>query len=131
MALAQFIGENNQFRGIVAEVDGGTCRVSLEGGHEVLATPVKISRAGEQTTLSLRPERVEIEPPPESLPNVFQARVEELIYLGDSVRVRLTVCDNPDFVVKISNIFGHKKLSPGDLTRVGWRAEDCRALDAD
>jgi putative spermidine/putrescine transport system ATP-binding protein len=43
--------------------------------------------------------------------------------------VRLTVCGNPDFVVKISNIFDHKKLSPGGMTRVGWRAEDCRALD--
>ncbi len=127
--VAQFIGENNQFRGVVAEVDGGTCRVSLEGGHEVLATPVKVSRAGDRTTLSLRPERVQIEPALGSLANIFEARVEELIYLGDSVRVRLTVCDNTDFVVKISNIFGHKKLTPGDLTRVGWRAEDCRALD--
>ena len=43
--------------------------------------------------------------------------------------VRLSVCGNPDFVVKISNVFGHKTLSPGDTTRVGWRAEDCRALD--
>jgi putative spermidine/putrescine transport system ATP-binding protein len=127
--VAQFVGENNRFRGVVAQVDKGACRVSLEGGHEVLATPVKVSRAGDRTTLSIRPERVEIDPPPHSLPNVFQAKVEELIYLGDCVRVRLTVCGNPDFVVKISNIFDHKKLSPGGMTRVGWRAEDCRALD--
>jgi putative spermidine/putrescine transport system ATP-binding protein len=127
--VAQFIGENNQFSGVITGVENGTCRVALESGPEILATPVNVSRSGERTTLSIRPERVEIDPPEGSLANVFPARVEELIYLGDSVRVRLTVCDNPDFVVKIANVFGHKTLSPGDMTRVGWRAEDCRALD--
>jgi putative spermidine/putrescine transport system ATP-binding protein len=127
--VAQFIGENNQFDGQVADIEDGLCRVSLDGGHEILATPVNVSRAGERTTLSIRPERVEIDPQPRSLVNIFPARVEELIYLGDSVRVRLSVCGNSDFVVRITNIFGHKTLSPGDMTRVGWRAEDCRALD--
>ena len=127
--VAQFIGENNRFRGMVADIDETTCRVSLEGGHEILATPVNVSRTGEPTTLSIRPERVEIEPEPQSLANIFPAKVEELIYLGDSLRVRLTVCGNPDFIVRISNVSGRRKLSPGDMTRVGWRAEDCRALD--
>ena len=127
--VAQFIGENNQFDGQVADIEDGLCRVSLDGGHEILATPVNVSKAGERTTLSIRPERVEIDPQPRSLANIFPARVEELIYLGDSVRMRLSVCGNPDFVVKVSNVFGHKTLSPGDTTRVGWRAEDCRALD--
>jgi putative spermidine/putrescine transport system ATP-binding protein len=127
--VAQFIGENNQFAGVVTDIDKGSCRVSLDTGQEILATPVNVSRAGERTTLSIRPERVEIGPQPGSLANIFPAKVEELIYLGDSVRVRLRVCDNADFVVKISNVYGHKRLSPGDTTRVGWRAEDCRALD--
>jgi len=127
--VAQFIGENNRFQGLVGDIDGTTCRVALEGGHEILATPVNVSRTGEPTTLSIRPERVEIEPPPQSLANIFPARVEELIYLGDSMRVRLNVCGNPDFIVRIANVSGRRKLSPGDMTRVGWRAEDCRALD--
>ena len=127
--VAQFIGENNRFSGVVAELRNGACRVSLDTAHEIIATPVNVSRPGEPTTLSIRPERVEIEPPPGSLANIFPATVEELIYLGDSLRVRLSVCGNSDFVVKIANVFGHKTLAPGDATRVGWRAEDCRALD--
>jgi hypothetical protein len=39
------------------------------------------------------------------------------------------VCDNPDFVVRIANVHGHQTLAPGDTTSVGWRTEDCRALD--
>jgi putative spermidine/putrescine transport system ATP-binding protein len=127
--VAQFIGENNRFRGLVGDIDETSCRVSLEGGHEILATPVNVSRTGEPTTLSIRPERVEIEPEPQSLDNIFPAKVEELIYLGDSMRVRLNVCGNSDFIVRIANVSGRRKLSPGDMTRVGWRAEDCRALD--
>ena len=127
--VAQFIGENNRLAGTVAEMGAGTCVVKVADGSAVLATPVNISSVGERTTLSIRPERVVIEPDGGSLPNIFDAKVEELIYFGDSLRARLTVCGAPEFVVKLPNVFGHAVPSQGDTVRVGWRAEDCRALD--
>ena len=69
-------------------------------------------------------------PPDGQCPNLFDARVKELIYLGDHVRTRMSVCGNDDFIVKIPNASGHVHLSPGDDVKVGWQAEDCRALDA-
>ena len=126
--VAQFIGESNRIQGTVREVTGHTCVVAIEGG-EVRALAVKIQGVGSASTLSLRPERVLIDPNPEGCPNVFDARVEELIYHGDHTRVRARACGCDDFVIKVPNSAGRVHLEVGARVRVGWRIEDCRALD--
>jgi putative spermidine/putrescine transport system ATP-binding protein len=40
------------------------------------------------------------------------------------------VCGNKDFVVKVPNAEGIPDLAPGRSITVGWKKEDCRALDA-
>ena len=126
--VAQFIGESNRIQGTVREVTGHTCVVAIEGG-EVRALAVKIQGVGSASTLSLRPERVLIDPSPEGCPNVFDARVEELIYHGDHTRARVHACGCDDFVIKVPNSAGRVHLEVGARVRVGWRIEDCRALD--
>lgn len=54
----------------------------------------------------------------------------EFIYMGDLFRVRLKVAGNDDFVMKYRNAPDAVRLVPGTRIRVGWRPEDCRALDA-
>jgi putative spermidine/putrescine transport system ATP-binding protein len=127
--VAQFIGENNRLTGKVTGVNGGSCSVAVAGG-EIRALAVNIEGPGSATTLSLRPERVVINPPAGDCPNLFDGRVEELIYLGDHMRTRVSVCGHDDFIVKVPNATGHTHLRPGDPVRVGWHVEDCRALDA-
>ncbi len=127
--VAQFIGENNRLLGTVKAIEDGICRVAIADG-EVLALAVNVDAVGRPTTLSLRPERVILDPPDGSLPNVFTARVEELIYHGDHIRVRLAVCGDEDFIVKVPNTGGRFALTTGQRIRIGWRMEDCRALDA-
>ncbi len=126
--VAQFIGENNKLSGQVRELSGKECRVDLDGGGSVTAFPVNVEGVGARTTLSLRPERVEIDPPADWT-NVLEARTEELIYLGDHIRARLSVAGNDDFIVKMPNRDGKRPLKRGTTTRVGWQTADCRALD--
>jgi putative spermidine/putrescine transport system ATP-binding protein len=128
--VAQFIGENNRLRGTVVSVNGTACQVEVESGARVEAVPVKVDGVGSPTTLSLRPERVKLNPINGACTNTFSARVEELIYLGDHTRVRTSVCGNQDFVVKVPNSEGVPDLAPGAAITVGWKKEDCRALDA-
>jgi len=127
--VAQFIGENNRLAGKVKGFTGKNCSVEVENGATVEALAVNVRNEGEQTTLSLRPERVHVQPDPGSFPNVFDAKVEELIYLGDHVRTRVKLLDHDDFVIKIPNSAGHQHLKTGETVKVGWLAEDCRALD--
>ena len=127
--VAQFIGENNKLTGVVRGLGNGVCTVEVEGGQKVQAVAVKVSGANVPTTLSLRPERVMINPANGTTPNALPGRVEELIYLGDHIRTRLSVAGRNDFVVKVPNQQGHQTLQQGDNVIVGWATEDCRALD--
>ena len=59
----------------------------------------------------------------------FSGRVEEFIYLGDHVRVRLEVCGKNDFFVKQPLDELDLTLAVSDVVRVGWQVEPVRALD--
>ncbi|WP_048306048.1 ABC transporter ATP-binding protein [Halomonas sp. PR-M31] len=129
--VAYFIGENNRLCGDVIDYQGNTCRVRLDSGDTVLAKPVAVSDVGARTTLSLRPERVSIVADDDtSLENCFTAQVQEVIYLGDHLRTRLSVCGNDEFILKTPNAEGTAGLRPGQTIKVGWSSSDCRALDA-
>ncbi|MDQ0316226.1 putative spermidine/putrescine transport system ATP-binding protein [Amorphus orientalis] len=126
--VAQFIGENNKLSGKVVEVRGDECSVQLDSGETVTANAVNIEGVGSRTTLSLRPERVDVKPPSE-MANILDAEIRELIFLGDHIRARLSVAGNDDFIVKVPNKHDEIDLREGEKTTVGWYASDCRALD--
>ncbi|WP_375143787.1 ABC transporter ATP-binding protein [Acuticoccus sp. MNP-M23] len=125
--VAQFIGENNKLSGKIVEVNNGSCKVELDRGGEVLATAVNIDGVGSRTTLSLRPERISINETGED--NTLSGRIEELIYLGDTIRARLNVAGNDQFIVKVPNHGDDRDLTEGEDVTVGWRTSDCHALD--
>jgi putative spermidine/putrescine transport system ATP-binding protein len=128
--VAGFIGENNRFVGKVIEDLGDTVKVEVDNNAgTVIGKKVNVGGVGERSTLSLRPERVTVNPEPGSLPNIFSGVAEELIYLGDHIRTRFTVLGHDDFIVKIPNSAVHAHLKEGDTVNIGWNAEDCRALD--
>ena len=128
--VAQFIGENNRLCGKVNAVEGQHCHVDLDGGGTVRALNVRVEGTGARTTLSLRPERVIVACQDGEVDNSIVGRVEELIYLGDHIRARLSVAGTDEFVVKIPNTDRHAALRAGMDVNLGWAAEDCRALDA-
>ncbi len=127
--VAQFIGENNRLNGTVREVNGNVCVVELDGGVAVSAEKVNVDRVGQRATLSIRPERIELAPKKGSMPNTVPGRIVELIYLGDHIRVCISVAGTDKFVVKVPNDAGRRTLKKGDKINVGWHAKDCRALD--
>ncbi len=126
--VAQFIGENNKLSGQVGKVSDGVCEVRLDTGETVQALAVNLN-GSDRTTLSVRPERIEINPPGDSAPNRLSGRIEELIYLGDHIRTRMSVSGNPEFIVKVPNKADHVLLREGETATIGWATEDCRALD--
>ena len=79
--------------------------------------------------LSLRPERIEVVPTDEH-ENQVDGLIEELIYLGDHIRVRMNVCGNDEFIVKVRNRGQRWDLQEGHRRKIGWAASDCKALDA-
>jgi putative spermidine/putrescine transport system ATP-binding protein len=125
--VAQFIGENNKLHGTVQSISGDIASVVLDNGQITQALAVNCGAAGNATEISIRPERVNIGA---QGANVTEARVLELIYLGDHIRCRLDVHGNDEFVVKVPNSAGHEHLSVGEVAKINWAPEDARALDA-
>ncbi|MCZ6720114.1 MAG: ABC transporter ATP-binding protein [Proteobacteria bacterium] len=128
--VAQFIGENNRFVGRVSALDPPYCTVALAGGEIIEALIVNPAGVGRPTTLSLRPESVAIAPADGEYSNRFSAVVEEIIYLGDHKRIRVNVCGNRDFIIKIPRTRSAPRFDVGSSMEIGWHREDCRALDA-
>ena len=129
--VAQFIGENNTLEGVVTEISGDTCVVRLDDGEELDATPINVSKVGDRTTVSIRPERVEYNKDRiQEGAHTLKAEVLEFIYMGDIFRTRLRVAGNDEFIIKTRNAPDVERLKPGQQIEIGWLSSDCRALDA-
>lgn len=128
--VAQFIGENNTLTGRVRDIDNdGFCTVETDTGLLIRCVAVSIERAGEPTSLSLRPEHILLERDSGQVENSFEARVSNIVFMGDYFRTELDMGADRNFVVKVPNNSDVRPPAIGDQVRIGWRAEDCRALD--
>jgi putative spermidine/putrescine transport system ATP-binding protein len=127
--VAQFIGENNALRGIVEKIEGTHCRVWLDRGGDdaVTAIPVGV-RAGDAATVAVRPENVIMAEATDPYPNSVTGTVEELIYLGDHLRVRFRVRGQSDFFAKVSKHQTKLRVRQGETIRLGWHTESARAF---
>ncbi len=129
--VAQFIGENNTLEGTVKEIRDGIALVQLDDGELIDCLPVNVSKPGERTRVSIRPERVEFNKERlQAGAHTLKAEVMEFIYMGDIFRTRLKVAGNDEFVVKTRNAPDQVRLKPGEQIEIGWLPQDCRALDA-
>ena len=124
--VARFIGDNNILRGHVLSADEGQCIVDTPGG-EVKAFPVYRCRPGEKVALAIRPERVGLAQP-RTYSNEFEVDLRDILFVGDHLRMRVKVCGNSNFIIKLPNIAGHGAVLKGDRVRIGWGIMDCRAL---
>jgi putative spermidine/putrescine transport system ATP-binding protein len=129
--VAQFIGENNTLQGTIKEIKAGLALVELDDGELIDCKPVNVTEPGERTTISIRPERVEVDTAKlGETAHTLKAEVAEFIYMGDVFRTRLKVAGKDDFIIKTRNSADQRRLQPGEQVEIGWLPEDCRALDA-
>ena len=101
--VAQFLGESNTLPGTVRQRHGGQCSVALADGTGVIATSVGTH---DKVNVAVRPEKVAIGPAAATCVNRYPAKVIEVSFLGDQLRVRLATLGREDFVVKFANAPG-------------------------
>ena len=126
--VAKFIGENNTINGEVIEINNSECKVKIDTGETVIANPIAVKNVGDKTSMSLRAERIIINPHQDTV-NKFEAKIEEIIYHGDHTRLRVNLINQDDFILKVPNSDSSSNLSINKTIQVGWKSEDCRALD--
>ena len=98
--VASFIGENNRFEGEIVESGAELCVAAVEGARFRGRASAHCPTAS-KVTISVRPERIGVAAAPTlGQDNALAGRVEETIFLGDRVRVRLR-CAPGDLVANV------------------------------
>jgi putative spermidine/putrescine transport system ATP-binding protein len=126
--VAQFVGENNQLHGTISGLDGSLCRVDLAGGGTLTALAVNVASVGTRTVVSIRPERIVLEPDLAITENVMAGHIEELIYRGSELRVRMKIGGDKQLHATVPIAHATTGLTVGRTIRVGCPAHNCRAL---
>jgi putative spermidine/putrescine transport system ATP-binding protein len=87
--VASFVGENNRLTGEIVEAGAEHCVASVEGARIRGRASVQVATAA-RVTISVRPEQISVVAAANHAgDNTLTGRVEETIFLGDRVRVRL------------------------------------------
>lgn len=123
--VAQFIGQNNSLAGTVEGLERNECVVQLGGGVRIRARCMDRVLPGSAVTAWIRPERIAVGPG-NIRGNEFTGRIQEVVYQGDHLRVRVALADT-EIIVK-SPTGSSDRLQPGATTRIGFNPEDCRAF---
>ena len=104
--VADFIGEANLLEGRVEEREGGCLRFRW-GPDPVLCRHQGSLDAGAEACLALRPEKIRVRllhdgPPPDAA-NSFQAKVEDILYVGNLSTYRMLLSDGRKLVAQAAN----------------------------
>ncbi len=131
--VADFIGESNFLTGRVTEQQGRIVGVQLEDGpgpaHIVYAESDEGLRAGDAVTIAVRPEKIDIHRV-EGLRNVFQGRVEDIVYIGTDTHYDVVLASGQTLRVREQNALPGNNLQAGegDSVQIGFDPEAARVL---
>ncbi|MHB8949009.1 MAG: ABC transporter ATP-binding protein [Rhodoferax sp.] len=101
--VAGFVGDNTVFQGKVSGVDGAHCTVQLACGSRLTGLNVNAAKPGQSVQACIRPERISpLSYSDQPAANGLRASVNDVIYLGDHLRLRCTVATQARATVKIA-----------------------------
>ena len=132
--VAKFIGESNFFEGQVGERSNSGWSIRQAGG-ECFRVPNHASlRQGAAVRIAVRPEWMDVWRP-DSVPageNALNGVIREIIYLGETMHVIVTIPDTGDVTVAVRNegqLIKPLLWKRGDPAAVAWLPEDCQVLE--
>jgi spermidine/putrescine ABC transporter ATP-binding subunit len=134
--VAKFIGESNFFEGQVAELSNGGWLIPQAGGECFRVPNHPGLRQGDSVRIAVRPEWMDV-CRPDSVPageNALNGVIRDVIYLGETMHVIVTVPGAGDVTVAVRNegqLIKPLLWKRGDPAAVAWLPEDCQVLEGD
>lgn len=128
--VADFVGENNFLSGTVQSIEGGIARVDTTAGGTIAAAAGKGLVAGGKTVVSVRPEKLFIQPTTNTHDNEIAAEHITHRYVGDFTRYYFRLRDGTKISAKELHILEARHLTRGEQSRLSWLTEDCIAFPA-
>jgi putative spermidine/putrescine transport system ATP-binding protein len=130
--VADFMGESNFIYG-TAQSKAGSARLfrSTSGEACLAAKEVGQIHPGDQSILMVRPERVRLLGDGEQGDiNVFRGLVDDVVFLGEKVRYRVTIAGSWSIVASLTAAAYESPMQRGESVAIGWAAEDCCLFQA-
>jgi spermidine/putrescine transport system ATP-binding protein len=132
--VAKFIGESNFFEGCARERADGHWRIDRAGEGSFRVPNHPGLSEGRDVRIAVRPEWMDVWRPEDVPPgeNALVGTIRDIIYLGETMHVIVTVPDIGDVTVAVRNEgqlikpLGWKR---GDAAAVAWLPEDCQILE--
>jgi spermidine/putrescine transport system ATP-binding protein len=132
--VAKFIGESNFFDGVVERASGRTWEVSRSGGGAFQVPSHPALQPGKTVRIAVRPEWMDVWHPEDVPPgeNAMGGTIRDIIYLGETMHVIVTVPGSADVTVAVRNegqLIKPLHWKKGDTAAVAWLPEDCQILE--
>jgi spermidine/putrescine ABC transporter ATP-binding subunit len=125
--IAAFVGESNFLEGTVASVNGREAILQTSGGLRLTVDADGVD-VGDHCRVVIRPEALSVGPDSMGRANAVPALVEDVIYLGDAIKLVARVNASDVLVIKRPNQRGVSYPQVGGGVTVAWAAEDARVL---
>jgi spermidine/putrescine transport system ATP-binding protein len=134
--VAKFIGESNFFEGRAEAPSDGHVILCLPHGERIAVPRSPAIQAGAPVRIAVRPEWMDVWRPGEvpAGENALPGTIREVIYLGETMHVLVTLAGGADVTVAVRNEGQLIKPLPwkrGDAAMVAWLPEDCQILEAE
>jgi len=132
--VAKFIGESNFFDGQEDRRANGQWLITGNGGGNFRVPDHSALREGKAVRIAVRPEWMDV-CRPDAVPtgeNALSGTIRDVIYLGETMHVIVTVPGADDVTVAVRNEGQLIKPLPwkrGDTAAVAWLPEDCQILE--
>jgi len=129
--VADFIGQSNLMGGTVKNVDERGFVIATELGLEIRAKDDSIKVEPRQRVhVVIRPERINVTKTcPTGRENVFSGGIDDLIYLGDTIRLTVAVA-NQRMIAVLQSSRKSIGFSCGDTVWLEVNPEDCSLIQA-
>jgi putative spermidine/putrescine transport system ATP-binding protein len=131
--VAGFIGENNRLAGATLAIEEDFALVRLDAGPTIEARAAAGLEAGVRCVVCIRPERIALAAAEaaEMGEAAIDAVVQEAVYLGDHLRLRLALAGgSATLLVKRPSVAGMAGLAPGEAVAVAWQSSHALAFPA-
>ncbi len=130
--VADFIGESNFLKGQIAETDGDRTAVETDEGLKVWVAKFNQAQAGEEVSVAIRPEKIQIltpdAPDANDIVNRFKGRIEEIVYVGEARIYRVSLAPGILVDVKVQSGPSVQNFKIGGDITIGWRIRHGLAL---
>lgn len=125
--VSSFIGEVNWFHGQMIRSESGMSTVKLLNGQVVQIQKEHNLPANSAVLIAIRPENIHVVHEGTSYTHIYQVKVLEKTYIGDSFRIEAMTDTNEQISIKM-NYTASREIAVGDQLQVGWNTTDASLI---